>query len=183
MTLAYMITEGDTDIEIFQKLLPKNLSQDIQFIAGEGSYRARSLASSLLATRKKPVALVLDADTDNKSQISEKHDLINYVLNQASSGITYQVFIAVPELEIVFLEDKLLIEKIAKRQFNDLEWQLAQRNPKDFLKTVFGNNKQINSRIFKNINEKEINILQQHPLIQEIINFLLSLIPSSISMT
>ncbi|MDZ8050593.1 MAG: hypothetical protein RMX68_021635 [Aulosira sp. ZfuVER01] len=183
MTLAYIITEDNRDIEILQRLLPKNLSQDIQFIPGESSYRARSLASSLLATRKTPVALVLDADTDNESQIFERYDLINYVLNQASSGIPYQLFLAIPELETVFLQDKLFIEQLAKCQFNDLEWQLAQRNPKNFLETVFGNNKQINSRIFSNINEKEINILQQHPLIQEIIKFLLSLIPSSFSIT
>ncbi|BAY99049.1 hypothetical protein NIES37_30280 [Tolypothrix tenuis PCC 7101] len=181
MNLAYLITENDKDIEILQRLLPQNLSQNIKFIAGESSYRARSLASSLLATRKTPVALVLDADTDNESQIFERQDLINYVLNQASSGIPYQIFLAIPELEIVFLQDKSLIEKIAQRQFNDLEWQLAKSKPKEFLETVFGNQKSINTRIFEYINDEEIKILQESPLIQEIINFLSSLIPSSVS--
>ncbi|BAY61067.1 hypothetical protein NIES22_11280 [Calothrix brevissima NIES-22] len=183
MTLAYIITESNKDIEILQKLLPKNLSQDIKFIAGESSYRARSLASSLLATRKVPVALVLDADTDNQSQIVERYDLINYVLNQVSSGIAYKVFFAIPQLEIVFLQDKLLIEKIAQRQFNDLEWQFAKSKPKDFLETIFANSKQINLGIFDNINDEEIQILQQHTLIQEIINFLSSLIPSSVAIS
>ncbi|MBD2167101.1 hypothetical protein H6G04_22170 [Calothrix membranacea FACHB-236] len=181
MTLAYIITEGGRDIEILERLLPQNLTQNIKFIAGESSYRARSLASSLLATRKTPVALVLDADTDNESQIFERHDLIKYALNQASSGIPYQVFLAIPQLEIIFLQDKSLIEKIAQRQFNDLEWQLAQSKPKEFLETVFDNNEKINIRIFENINDEETKILQQSPLIQEIINFLSSLIPSSVS--
>jgi hypothetical protein len=181
MKLAYMITESDKDVEILQRLLPQNLSQNIKFIAGESSYRARSLASSLLATRKTPVALVLDAHTDNNSQIVERYDLIDYVLNQVSSGISYKILMAIPQLEIVFLQDKSLIEKIAQRQFNDLEWQLAQSKPKEFLETVFGNNEQINTRIFDNINDEEIKILQQHPLIQEIINFLSSLIPSSVA--
>jgi hypothetical protein len=181
MKLAYMITESDKDVEILQRLLPQNLSQNIKFIAGESSYRARSLASSLLATRKTPVALVLDAHTDNNSQIVERYDLIDYVLNQVSSGISYKIFMAIPQLEIVFLQDKSLIEKIAQRQFNDLEWQLAQSKPKEFLETVFGNNEQINTRIFDNINDEKIKILQQHPLIQEIISFLSSLIPSSVA--
>jgi hypothetical protein len=30
MTLAYIIAEGERDIEILQKLLPKNLTQNIQ---------------------------------------------------------------------------------------------------------------------------------------------------------
>ncbi|MEH2001416.1 MAG: hypothetical protein V7L00_22180 [Nostoc sp.] len=180
MTLAYMITESNRDVEILQRLLPKHLSQDIKFIAGETPYRARSLGTSLLASHKTPVALVLDADTDNESQICEKRDLINYVLRQVSSGTPFQVFLGVPQLEIVFLHNKSLIEKIAQRQFNDLEWQLSQSKPKNFLETVFGNNQQINTRIFRNINDEEIKILQQHPLIQEIITFLSSLITSSV---
>ncbi len=82
MTLAYILTETDRDIEILRRLLPKKLSQDIQFIAGASSYRGRSLASSLLASRKTPIALVTDADTNKESQIFEKKDLINYVLSQ-----------------------------------------------------------------------------------------------------
>lgn len=181
MTLAYMITESNKDIEILQKLLPKHLSQDIKFIAGGSSYRVRSLGTSLLATHKIPVALVLDADTDNESQIFERRDLINYVLKQVSFGIPFQVFLGVPELEIVFLQNKSLIEKIAQRQFNNLEWQLSKSKPKDFLETVFDNNQQINARIFSNINDEEVRILQQHPLIQEIITFLSSLITSSVA--
>lgn len=180
MTLAYIITEGETDREILEKLLPKNLTQDIQFIVGKSSYRARSLASSLLATRNTPVVLVLDADTDNESQICERHDLINYALNQASPGIPYQIFFAVPEIEIIFLQDKSLIEKIAQRKFNDLEWQLAQSKPKEFLELVFGNGEQINAKIFDNITDAEIKTLQQHPLIESIIVFIASLIPSSV---
>ena len=181
MKLAYILTESDKDIEILQKLLPKKLTQDIQFIAGGSSYRARSLATSLLATRKTPVALVIDADTNNESQIFEKKDLINYVLSQASSGIIFQVSLADPEIESVFLQDKSLIEKIAKRQFNDLEWQLAQSKPKEFLETVLDNKQSLNDKILGNLNDEEIKILQQHPLIQEIKGFLSSIIESSVA--
>ena len=181
MTLAYILTEGNTDIEILQKLLPKNLIQDIKFIAGASSYRARSLASSLLATQKIPVSLVIDADTDNPSQVFEKKDLINYVLSQVSSGIPFQISLAIPEIEIIFLQNKPLIEKIAQRQFNDLEWQLAQSKPKEFLETVLGKEQSINEKIFSNINDEEIKILQQHPLIQEIMIFLSSLTVSSVA--
>ncbi|MGH1395509.1 MAG: hypothetical protein ACRAVC_15970 [Trichormus sp.] len=180
MTLVYMITVGNKDKGILQKLLPKNLTQEIQFIAGESSYGARSLASSLLATRNTPVALVLNADTDNESQIWERHDLINYALNQASPGIPYQIFFAVPEIEIIFLQDKSLIEKIAQRQFNDLEWQLAQSKPREFLEILFGKGEQINTILFDNMTDEEITILQQHPLIQAIMDFIASLIPSSV---
>ncbi|AFZ56453.1 hypothetical protein H6G54_10330 [Anabaena cylindrica FACHB-243] len=181
MTLSYIVLEGNKNQEILEKLLPENLIQDVKIIVGDSQYEVRSLASSLLATRNTPVILVLDADTDNESQIFEKQDLINYLLRRASSGIPFQVSLAVPQIEIILIQDKSLIEKIAQRQFNDLEWKFAQSKPKEFLETVLGKEQSINERIFSNINDEEIKILQQHPLIQEIMIFLSSLTTSSVA--
>ncbi|HLP90923.1 MAG TPA: hypothetical protein VK184_20355 [Nostocaceae cyanobacterium] len=120
MKVAYILVESNHHIEILQKLLPKHLIQDVQFIAGESSYRTSSLATSLLATRSTPVLLVLEAN--NQVEKIEKEGLIKYLFNQVSSGITSQVSLAVPQIEIVFLQDRSLIEKIAKRNFSNLEW-------------------------------------------------------------
>jgi hypothetical protein len=99
----------------------------------------------------------------------------------SSSGIPFQVSLAVPEIESVFLQDKSLIEKIAKRQFNDLEWQLAQSNPKEFLEAILGKKHSLNDTILRNLNDDEIKILQQHPLIQKIKGFLSSAIEPSVA--
>ncbi|MDB9308975.1 hypothetical protein PN471_10055 [Aphanizomenon sp. CS-733/32] len=181
MTLAYIVLEGNKNQEILEKLLPKNLIQDVKIVVGESQYEVRSLASSLLATKNTPVILILDADTDNESQIFEKQDLINYLLRRASAGIPFQVSLAVPEIEIILIQDKSLIEKIAQRQFNDLEWKFAQSKPKEFLETVLGKEQSISEKIFSNINDEEIKILQQHPLIQEIMEFLSLLTPSFVA--
>ncbi|MEH2040367.1 hypothetical protein [Nostoc sp.] len=175
MTLAYIITEENKDIEILKQLLPQSLIQDInfKFVDGSGQYGARSLASTLLVTRSIPVALITDADTEDNSLVSEQLDSLNYLLRQASSGIPYKVFLAVPEIEIILLQDRSLIEKIAERSFTDLEWQLAQSKPKDFLTAVFGKDTRFN-KIFNKINNDEIQALQQHPLIQNLISFLSS---------
>ncbi|HLP90922.1 MAG TPA: hypothetical protein VK184_20350 [Nostocaceae cyanobacterium] len=42
---------------------------------------------------------------------------------------------------------------------------------------MLGTDKPIYETIFSSINDEEIKIFQQHPLIQEIIDFLLSLTP------
>jgi hypothetical protein len=181
MTLSYIVLESNKNQEILEKLLPKNLIQDVKIVVGNSQYEVRSLASSLLATRNTPVILILDADTDNESQVFEKRDLVNYLLRRAAATTPFQVSLAIPEIEIIFLQNKPLIEKIAQRQFSDLEWQLAQSKPKEFLETVLGKQTSINEKIFSNINDEEIKILQQHPLIQEIITFLSSLTASSIA--
>ena len=181
MTLAYIVLEGNKNQEIIEKLLPKNLIQDVKIVVGESQYEVRSLASSLIATRHIPVILILDANTDNESQVFEKRDLVNYLLRRAAATTPFQVSLAIPEIEIIFLQNKSLIEKIAQREFNDLEWQLAQSKPKEFLETVLGKEQSINEKIFSNINDEEIKILQQHPLIQEIMEFLSSLTLSFIA--
>ncbi|MFN7283870.1 MAG: hypothetical protein ACK5UF_11050 [Dolichospermum sp.] len=181
MTLSYIVLEGNKNQEILEKLLPKNLIQDVKIVVGDSQYEVRSLASSLIATRHIPVILILDANTDNESQIFQKTDLINYLLRRAAAKTPFQVSLAIPEIEIIFLQNKSLIEKIAQREFNDLEWQLAQSKPKEFLETVLGKEQSMNEKIFSNINDEEIKILQQHSLIQEIMIFLSSLNVSSVA--
>lgn len=181
MILSYIVLEGNKNQEIIEKLLPKKLIQDVTIVVGDSQYEVRSLASSLVATRHIPVILILDANTDNESQIFEKRDLVNYLLRRAGAKTPFQVSLAIPEIEIIFLQNKPLIEKIAQRQFNDLEWQLAQTKPKEFLETVLGKETSINDTIFSNINDEEIKILQQHPLIQDLITFLSSLTKSCIA--
>ncbi len=181
MTLSYIALEGNKNQEILEKLLPKNLIQDVKIVVGDSQYQVRSLASSLIATRHIPVILILDANTDNESQIFQKTDLVNYLLRRAAAKTPFQVSLAIPEIEIIFLQNKPLIEKIAQREFNDLEWKFAQSKPKEFLETVLGKEQSMNEKIFSNINDEEIKILQQHPLIQEIMIFLSSLNVSSVA--
>ena len=174
MTQAYVITEGNQDIVILKRLLPQPIIQEIKFVDGSGQYGARSLASTILATRSIPVALVTDADTEDNSLVSEQLDALNYLLSQASPGIPFKVLLAVPEIEIILLQNRPLIEKLAERSFTDLEWQLAQSKPKRFLETVFGKATPVIQKIISSASDDEIQTLQQHPLIQELINFLSS---------
>lgn len=174
MTQAYILTEGNQDIIILKGLLPQPIIQEIKFVDGSGQYGARSLASTILATRAIPVALVTDADTEDDSLVSEQLDTLNYLLRQASPGIPFKVLLAVPEIEIVLLQNRSLIEKLAERSFTDLEWQLAQSKPKRFLKAVFGKDTPVLQKILSNASNDEIQTLQQHSLIQDLIKFLSS---------
>ncbi|MEH1854813.1 MAG: hypothetical protein V7L11_24780 [Nostoc sp.] len=174
MTQAYIITEGNKDVVILKRLLSPAIIQDIKFVDGSGQYGARSLASTILATRSIPVALVTDADTEDDSLVSEQIDSLNYLLSQASPGIPFKVLVAVPEIEIILLQNRPLIEKLAERSFTDLEWQLAQSKPKMFLEAVLGKDTPVIQKILSNASNDEIQTLQQHSLIQDLINFLSS---------
>lgn len=174
MIRAYVITESQSDVDILKKLLPDELVKDTNFVAASSQYNAQSLAATILPVKTKPVALVLNANTDNEALIQEKSDLLYQLLHQSSPGIPFQVLIAVPELEAIFFQDKHLIEKLVKRSLNNVEWQLAKIHPKEFLIKSLDNNFEYLEIIFNSISADEICTLQQHYIINQMVTFLSS---------
>jgi hypothetical protein len=48
MTLSYIVLEGNKNQEIMEKLLPKNLIQDVKIVVGDSQYEVRSALRYLL---------------------------------------------------------------------------------------------------------------------------------------
>lgn len=72
MKRAYVITEGQYDAEFLKKVLPAELLEKIDFVARHGLYTLQSLARSILAVKQQPVALVVDADTNEQTSAQER---------------------------------------------------------------------------------------------------------------
>ncbi|NER21415.1 MAG: hypothetical protein F6J96_12045 [Symploca sp. SIO1C2] len=172
MTLAYLVTEGKSDADILNKLLPERYLKNTQLVVGGSKYSAQSLAGTILAVKSLPVALVIDADTDNESVIQEKSELVHQLLYQASPGIPFKVFTAVPELEAVFCYQQSVLERILKTSIDELTWQVARQHPKAFLTKNLGQEPLLIESILSNLDDEMMQLLQQHPLIQELTEFL-----------
>lgn len=141
MKSAYLVTDRETDMEILKKLLPSELAQHLTLYAAHGKYSARSAAGTLLSDRMRPVALVLDADTENQSEIQEKIELTNTMLYPASSPeVPFKVFLAVPSIASI-----LPLSNLHSAELID---------------------------ILDRLTPTQIQTLQQHPLIQQLVNFL-----------
>ena len=96
MTLAYLVTEGKSDVDILNKLIPDRYLTNTQLVVGGSKYSAQSLAGTILAAKSLPVALVIDADTDNESAIQEKSEsvcLIVAISAIASKMLALQVYV------------------------------------------------------------------------------------------
>lgn len=65
MTSAYLVTERERDLNLLQKLLPAALVSELVFYATNGRSSVYSAAGTLLSDRARPVAIVLDAETQN----------------------------------------------------------------------------------------------------------------------
>ena len=102
---AYIVTEGQFDVALLSRLLAHEVRSGVRVVSASGKSGAQSLARSLVAARRLPVALVLDADTTDKALVREQRLVARELLTMASPGIPTEVFMAVPSIEILFFTD------------------------------------------------------------------------------
>lgn len=171
MSGLYLVAEGQTDIQILEKLLVPETVNSTELVAAGGSYGAQSLATTLLTLRRRPLALVVDADTTNETTIQERVDLLRFLLRQAAGNVPHEVFIAVPEIEIVFFQERELFERLMERSLSDLEWHLARLSPKETIKNLTRPSVSIGD-LLSQLTERELALLRQHELIKGINDFL-----------
>ena len=182
MVHAYVITENKSDTEVLCKLLPEDLVNSTEIVNGGGSYGAQSLAGSLLATRRLPVALVVDADTDDADAISDREVILREFLQQRSAGNEqiFQLSLMVPAIEIVFFEDRALIEQLVGRPLSDLEWMLAKHAPKALLDSLPGGRQANIARILDNLTPVQLHEIRNHPVLKNLISFLAAAVPQEV---
>lgn len=177
MTQAYIVIEKPTDADILKKLLPSTLPV-VQFVNGEGKYGAESMARKLLVSKRLPVVLVIDADTSDNSAIREKIQNLNFLLHQSAARTPYKILVAVPSTDVLFFQERQILERIIDRQLTDLEWRLAQNQPTELLDTLPGGRPAFLRTVLNQLPHEVIQVLQQHPLIQELIEFISQLAPT-----
>lgn len=174
MIQAYVVTEGKTDVELLKRVLPVRIVQATEFVPGHGMDSARSLARSILASKRLPVALVVDADTDDERAVREREGFLDYYLRQAAAGIQFRVFTAIPEIEAVFFEDQSFVEEITRQSFSPADWELAKRHPKEFLLRGIPDGPVASQAVLEGLSEKTVLAIQQHPLVRGLAEFLSS---------
>lgn len=182
MTYAYVVTEGVQDTKILTKLLPEELVNHTEFAEGTNRYGVYSLSGTLLAIERLPVAVVMDADTEDAKVVQEQEDFLHELLQRSATKpeSRYQIFIAVPTLEIVFFRDKTLLEQLTDRKLSETEWILARHAPKQFFNLLPGGHQKVVARILQNLTDDQLSSLRNDPLIRDLISFLASAIPQQV---
>jgi hypothetical protein len=174
MSRAYIVTASEAVGNLLKTILPEAVVSDVYFVNGESPYGAESMTSTILTLKRLPVVLIMNANTTNESLIHEQAEELSYLLRQSAAGVPFKLAIAVPEIEVIFFQDRQFVEELAQKQFTDLEWQLIQRHPQELLNILPGGSAAFVKTALCSLNEYRLQLLQQHPLIQEIVRFLSS---------
>lgn len=176
---AYVVTESEHDSDLLKRLLPELLMGNVHVVAGKGRYNAESLASTILAVRRVPTVLVIDADTEKESVARETESYLRSLLADAAAGVPFDITMAIPEMEVIFLQDKSILEKVAGREITSAEWLLFQNSRQALLDIVRSQQRTAVMRRIDALSPKDIDVLRTHPLIAQLSQFLSSVMTSS----
>jgi hypothetical protein len=112
MNTAYVVTRGAPEKRLLEFVLPPEMRRRTRFVEARGNDGAESRASSLAASERRPVALVLSAATSDAAE-AEAERLQARRLLQSRALARVNVFVFVPETEVVFFYNASLLEAVA----------------------------------------------------------------------
>ncbi|MGB0383395.1 MAG: hypothetical protein ACPGWR_01105 [Ardenticatenaceae bacterium] len=175
MTQAYVVTENQVAAKILEGVLPKKIVESTSFVVRPQS--PTSTARSIVSAKRRPVALVMDTHTRHEGSIYEQEDLIRYI-SRSIAGIPFELFFVIPELEIVFFQDRPLLEQLLQRKVTDVEWAVGHFQPQNSLSDLLKNGSQTltHEELLDRLTDDMIEVLQQHYPVREISEFLCSVV-------
>jgi hypothetical protein len=167
MTPKIIVTEGNSEGLLLSKLFSG--IENIKIKAGSGYSSAVTLASSILTYHKKPVLLLLDAESSDQTDIAERYDFVKGYLSMSTPGAVFKIILFQPELETVFFEDAKVAEHLMGRPLTEPELKLARLHPKQVLQEAMPGN---DVEMISKLNEDDIARLRQLAVVKEIKSFL-----------
>jgi hypothetical protein len=136
MKRVYILVQGPTDAAFLRRILSQEVLKDTELVNAGGSLGIPSLARSLLVRRKRPVAVVMDADSVNPDVIEERQQTTEDFIRAADASIPVKVVTAVPAIEAWFFAAPETLEHIVGQEIS-MDWlALGKRDPKGVLQQL-----------------------------------------------
>lgn len=178
---TYVVCERQVDVQLLKKVLPSELTKNVEIVAAGGLYALKSLALSLVVRRQSPVAVVVDSDSVVLEQIQQRVKDIEELLNSLAANTPVKVIPAVPALESIFFHDvSLLTRLLGYAPTPDLLSQ-ATYQPRQVLERLFFRAENVKnqvhlliSHLLINLTDQDIATLRESKVIQELMEFLQS---------
>jgi hypothetical protein len=173
--IAFVVVEGQRDVDLLQKILPPDLSRDVSFVAGGGINGVQSMARSLVTTRPWPVAIMIDADSADLEAVRARRDSVAEVVISVAGRVPVEVIVAIPELEVIFFEAQTTLS----RTYPDVVtkpylFEVAKENVRAAFRLLdptatYGH---ITETLLNNVNDEDLPALWATKVISELIKFL-----------
>ncbi len=173
---AYIVCEGNRDVQLLQHALPPDLLSNVEIVAAGGLSAVKSLARSLIVRRQSPVVLVMDADVIAPEQVEERIKETEEIVGSVAANTPVKVILAVPQIETIFFQDVFLLSRLLGYQPSQDMLSLAVYQPRQVLTQLIAQSKknQSQSQLIEQLEHEDLETLHKAPIIREIIQFLQS---------
>src|SRR5262249_40554258 len=125
------------DIAILKAVIPDESLEDVFLASAGGRSYIASIARTVLATRQKPVAVVIDTDAVAQRLISEQVRTMQDLLHDVAAGVPTKVVPMIPEIETIFFQAPGLLPRIFGAPLSEEIRLLARFSPKEALGRLF----------------------------------------------
>lgn len=172
-----IVTEGDLDKNLLEAVLPTLIDPSrFAIVAAGGRSAAISLSRSYLVSRNTPVLLLVDSETNHTDSVETQRLILNDSLSAVATPDRFRVVLAVPEIEVVFLQDRKALETAIGAKLSDGQWARAEFEPKRVVFTAVAEHTsralapaQLQHQL---LGRMRLDALGQHPLFQEMVEFI-----------
>ncbi len=170
---AYLLVEGETDLVLFERLLPPEIRRETSIVVVGGRSSIASMARSLMIARGKPVALVADADTVERNAVEQRFQALDELVGSAAAGVPYKVIVAVPEIESWFFAVPGALERLSGTTLTPEQIELGMLRPREVLRQLFQDRMPPHfHRLVGELTESEVQTLRETEPRKELIEFL-----------
>jgi uncharacterized protein DUF3226 len=170
---VYLLVEGKSDLDLFRRLLPSEILPDTTIVTAGGRSNITSKASSLMVTKRRPLALVTDADTIEKDAVEQRLQSLQELVRSATAGVPYKIILAVPEIESWFFVVPEVLERLSGKKLSPEQQELGEMRPKEVLAQIFKNQEPWSvARLASELTELEVQTLRETQPRKELIAFL-----------
>jgi hypothetical protein len=170
---AYVVVEGTTDVMVVRAVLPPELLADVSLAPAGGRSNIASIARSILVTRRKPVAVLVDTDSVDERIIQDRMQNTQELLKAVAGGVPTRLILLIPSIEAVFFASGVL-PAIYGNPLPEEVRVMARSSPKEALLRLFthpAGPKNLDA-LLDSLGDEGIAAIRATPPIRELIAFL-----------
>ncbi|MGA0200040.1 MAG: hypothetical protein ACO3NK_13170, partial [Prochlorotrichaceae cyanobacterium] len=109
-------------------------------------------------------------------RVEQRRSEIEEILERVAIDAPVKVVLAVPEMEIIFFQDRSLLSSLVGYEVPQDTFNAAQYEPKQILMELMSQSERFNhgSELIERLTTEDLHILRKAPVIQELVQFLQS---------
>jgi hypothetical protein len=170
-----VISQGNTAGKLLATLIAEEQSRggvEVRVATGQSSFY--SYARTLLAVKRIPVAVVMDADTPEPEAALERQQSAEEVIGDAASGVPFRVIVAVPSLDILFFQRPELLRRVFGDAINEHVMELAQLSPKRTIQKLAPDQsyEDVRTELLRAMDASDVQALRESPPIRDLRDFI-----------